>query len=163
MYSENDNRKLALDQAVMYASFCWAKLSHSCWNAPQFTHMQAACTCSLHGMDGLLHSAALPHQHRALGQLWDLNKYRSVLKRLLIQTQPSRKTIDGCKIRLRGNFTREVCDCNHLVFDIPKYNEYFRHVFRSLTAWTFFECAHKKNKTHVHFQTPTWTHIIHYK
>lgn len=38
------------------------------------THLQVSYTCALHGVNRLLHSAALPHQHRTLGQLWDLNR-----------------------------------------------------------------------------------------
>lgn len=38
------------------------------------THLQVSYTCALHGVNCLLHSAALPHQHRTLGQLWDLNR-----------------------------------------------------------------------------------------
>lgn len=52
----------------------------------QSTHLQTVCTCMLHSLDGLLHSAALSHQHRAFRQLWNLSRKNTLLgnfKRLI--------------------------------------------------------------------------------
>lgn len=50
-----------------------------CMTCTERTYLQVSCTCSLHAVDRFLHSAAFPHQHRALGQLRDLNRKDSGL------------------------------------------------------------------------------------